>query len=137
MSYKAILFGILLLLAVPTVSSAQVIFQVSASGSELCTSTINKFKGTLFFEFNLQQLLIATDSQISNVIATLDQQEIFVTGLTTGAFLYTQHDTNGIGTFSATFKTSGNLMTSFTGSLTEISGGCAETLAIKSGQIVP
>ena len=140
MSYKAILFGILLLLAVPAVSSAQMLFQGSVSGTGFCNGAATKFKGTWFFAFLGLAMVVATDRQFTDVIATMLQDEIFATSQTAGAFIYTQDDTNGVGMFAATFQGSENLPTSFKGNLNEVNrtNGCFETVTIKSAkQIVP
>jgi hypothetical protein len=146
MSYKAILLGILLLLAVPAVSSAQVFYQASASGTKFCNNAATKFKGALVIgflqpdvAFETNNVMAIEDAQ-SNPIASLLQEEIFATGLTTGGFMYTRNDGSGnISAFAGTFKNDANtgVLTSFTGTFNAtFSDGCFETLTIKSGQII-
>ena len=147
MSYKAILLGILLLFAVPAVSSAvplELSYQASASGTDFCGGLATKFKGPLIIEFlfgdvafEVNNAMAIRDAQ-SNVIASLLQEEIFATSLTTGAFMYTKDDGSGnISTFAGSFKNDANtgILTSFTGTFNaRFSNGCFETLTIKSGK---
>ena len=152
MSYKAIPLGILLLLAVPAVSSAQnsVYYQVSASGTNFCNPTATNVKKTLFIGFllgdvafeNVNVMAIANDQLFKDHIASLLQEEIFFTGnvLTTGAFMYGNNDSSGnVSAFAGTFKNDANgVLTSFTGTLNlTFQNGCFETLIIKSGPQVP
>ena len=148
MSYKAILFGILLLLAVPTVSSAQnsAFYQASASGTNFCNNVATKLKESLIIGFFLGDVafenlnVMAIEDAQSNPIASLLQEEIFFTGnvLTAGAFMYSLRDdgSGNISAFAGTFKNDASgFLTSFTGTLNlTFQNGCFETLSIKSGQ---
>jgi len=135
MSYKAIPLGILLLLAVPAVSSAQVFFQAKGSGTEFCNGATTKFKSSLFFEFDpSQNLLVATDPNFAHIIANMQQSDLFFFDATEGFFSYNQNDTD-TGMFAATFQVSGLLLTTFTGALNEVySDGCFKSLTFKSAK---
>ncbi|HKA34622.1 MAG TPA: hypothetical protein VKH64_15505 [Candidatus Binatia bacterium] len=148
MSYKAILFGILLLLAAPAVSSAvplELFYQASATGTNFCNNAATKVKqslliGFLFGDvaFEINNVMAIEDAQ-QTVIASLLQEEIFATSPPgTGAFMYTRNDGNGnISTFAGTFKNDVNtgILTSFTGTFNAIfANGCFENLTIKSGK---
>jgi hypothetical protein len=89
--------------------------------------------------FETNNVMAIEDAQ-SNPIASLLQEEIFATGLTTGGFMYTRNDGSGnISAFAGTFKNDANtgVLTSFTGTFNAtFSDGCFETLTIKSGQII-
>jgi hypothetical protein len=149
MSYKVILFGILLLLAIPAASSAQVFYQASAKGTSVCSDgATNKVKETLFIGFllpdvafeTLNIMAIGTDLQFNNVLAHMEVQEIFAMSLTTGGFIFNQNDADGIAMFAGTFKNDANtgVLTSFTGTLdaVNLNTGCFERLTIKSKGIV-
>jgi Ni,Fe-hydrogenase I cytochrome b subunit len=137
MSYKAILLGILLLLAVPAVSSAQVFFTAKVSGKNYCNGVATKLKEILFFEFNGQNMLVATDQNFLNIIAEMQQFDLwFFPNTTTGFFTYTQDDVDSEGMFAATFNTNNFLLTTFTGKLNEIdlTTGCSQSITIKSAK---
>ncbi len=137
LSYKAILVGILLLLAVPAVSSAQVIFQASFSGTEYCHSKVTKIKGTLFINFLSDGMIIANDPIGKEVIAALHLSELFATGASSGACAFTQDDADGFGIFAGTFNGSGDPtgFTGLTGTLSEeFSDGCSNVVTIKLGK---
>jgi len=152
MSYKAILLGILLLLAVPAVSSAgplELFYQASASGTNLCGNTATKVKetlhiGFLFGDVAFQPLNVMgiKDAQDNIIASLLQQQLLYPTDnvLTTGAFMFYGDDGSGnIGAFSGTFKNDANtgILTSFAGTLNlRFQDGCFETLTIKSGPII-
>jgi len=149
MSYKAILFGILLLLTMHQVASAQpATFASSGSGTQFggsLSSAFAKFKDKPFTSLSdtmldaAVTLTIATDPQFNDVIATLQMMDYFDTGPSTGAFSFVQNDGSNFGVFNGTFKTQGGLLTSFTGTLVEIfADGGFVIMTLKSGkQVVP
>ncbi len=148
MSYKAILLGILLLLALPAVSSAvtplELFYHATASGTNFCNNTATKVKEALIIGFLLGDVafesnnVMAIEYAQSNVIASLQQEEIFATSLTSGGFMYTRNDSLGnISAFAGTFQNDANtgVLTSFTGTVNlTFQNGCFETLTIKSGK---
>jgi hypothetical protein len=139
MSYKAILLGLLLLLAVPTVSPAQEIFLASASGTGFCNGAPTKVKETLFAAFSVGQFIFANDKALIDRIATTNQVELFQTGggtgsKITGGFIYNQDDADVVAMFASTFIADQGLLISFAGTLNVINRdtGCFENLTIKS-----
>ncbi|HKA34624.1 MAG TPA: hypothetical protein VKH64_15515 [Candidatus Binatia bacterium] len=148
MAYKTILFGILLLFSVPAAASAQTQtpppFGTSFSGTQFggpFGSGFGKVKGTVFTSFSnasmdvTTTMVIARDAQFKDVVATLQIQDYFDTSTSTGAFSFVQDDPGAFGVFIGTFKSNADVVTSFTGTLTEIfSDGSFEIINLKSGK---
>ena len=141
MSLKVVLVGILLLLGVPAASSAQslpfqsVLFQITVSGTEYCHSSVTKFKGTLFFHFGVDDtVIIATDQQLNNVIATMQAETQYVRyDPDINAFAYTQDDPGGFGIFTGTYKLGTQGISGFKGNISLLSpDGCYQTATIKA-----
>ena len=143
MSYKAILIGILLLLAAPPVSSAQEIFLASASGTEICNGVASKLKETIFVSFDISNFIIAKDKAITAIIATTQESETFIMSTkgttTTAGFIYDHNDTDSAAVFAGSLKADQGLLVSFTGTLDVINRntGCFDNLTIKSKGIAP
>ncbi|HKA34623.1 MAG TPA: hypothetical protein VKH64_15510 [Candidatus Binatia bacterium] len=137
MSYKAILLGILIFLAIPSAAAAQVIFQATFSGTEFCHSAVTKIKGTVFITFSAGGMLITKDPQLKDVISVMLINESFETSTTAGAFSFSDIDAGNFGIFTGTFKDNGDQVTGFTGNFGAIfSDGCFQTVTIKSGKII-
>src|SRR5689334_6134951 len=110
MSYKAILFGMLLILSVPAVSSAQSDFSGKGSYQAFINSAVNTLKQIVYVRMSgsldfAATLTLANDAQFNDVIATLQMKDYFDTGTSTGAFSFVQDDVAGnFGVFIGTFK---------------------------------
>jgi hypothetical protein len=140
MSYKAIILGLLLILCVPAVSSAQSDYSGQGSYQAFINSTVKKLKQIVYLRMNgaldlATSLTIANDPQFNDVVATLQMKDYFDTSASAGAFSFVQDDgpNSNFGVFIGTFKSKADVITSFTGTLTEIfADGSFDIVTIKA-----
>jgi len=132
MSYKAILMGILLLLALPAVSSGQE-FEATISGTNYCHSGVGKFKSTVTIVLGNNQMLITDDiTDLDATHTSLVFEDGFLTSSTAGGFSYSQTD----GVFVGTFNDDISGPTSFTGNIVAtFSDGCTKVATIKAKRL--
>ncbi|HEY6197458.1 MAG TPA: hypothetical protein VI231_02515 [Candidatus Binatia bacterium] len=126
MTYKAILLGIFLILSAPAVSLAQSDFSSKGSYEAFINSAINQLKQVVYARISntsldvTTTLTLANDAEFNDVIATLQMKDYFDTGPSTGAFSFVQDEGGNFGVFVGSFKEKADVVTSFTGTLTEI-----------------
>ena len=137
MSYKKILFGMLLLLAVPAESPALTtgLYTVTISGTDYCHSSVNKFKSTLQASLIILgssgSLFIADDVKHPNVGTSLVLEGLSTNSQGTGGgFSFSQVD----GVFDGTYKGDATFeITSFAGNIVAtFSDGCTRVATIKA-----
>ena len=149
MNYKIILFGMMLLLTLPTAASARhKKFSTKASGTQCnngSPSTCSKTKSSPTTDIDDDDPDLETTMQIifdplGSNNATLQKTDSFATGPSTGAFTFLQDDgpDSNFGVFTGTYKTTAGSITSFTGTLVMIfADGTFEVLKIKSAKEIP